>query len=187
MTTDADRTFSRVQAKLIHAKLLLTKTDHQYCTNLPGEEILYRGILTECEFAHEFGLRVDGRIYRGGDGGKDFILRLNGQDTHVNVKSEVVKTCWEALRRHDPWLRVPVPFCSPSTIYVYGIYIEPTDTAEVLAWEWGKVLIKENQRRTFPNGDGGEAFIKKFARLRSLEELRDRMPGWLARRVARET
>jgi hypothetical protein len=92
----------------------------------------------------------------------------------VNVKAKSVRVSWPALLRSGTHLRVPVIECKPRTIYVFGIYLERTDDAEVLAWEWGVTLIKRDERKIFPKSKGGETYLLPFEKLRDLRELKER-------------
>lgn len=180
MVTDDDREFARRQASLIyenHRKRGGVGCDANHIAIQIGyEETLRRGLLTECAFAHEFGVEVNSDILDYGDGGRDFLLWLftasGRQPFTVNVKAKSVQMSWEGLKRSGTHLRVPVSECRPRTIYVFGIYLEPTDEAEVLAWDWGLTLIRQNERRQF---DGPWNYVRLFDDLRDLEELKARL------------
>ena len=181
--TDGHRAWSRKTSRLFylnHVKNGRGGCDANHiAVDIPYEETLYRGLLTECAYGRDFGAAPDGTIRDYGDGGRDFDLDLIMPDgevrrVKVNVKSKSVRSSWEGLRRSGTHLRVPVKECDPAKIYVFGIYLEPTDDAEVLRWEWGRALIQRNQRVLYPKGNGGLAFAKPFEELRELRELQDR-------------
>jgi hypothetical protein len=182
MATDGDRVYSRKRAQLIyenHVKNGRGGCDANHiAADIPYVETLYRGLLTECAYAHDFGAVINANILDLGDGGRDFPLDLlmpEGVRTFiVNVKSKSVRSTWEALRRSGTHLRVPVKECNPATIYVFGIYLERTDDAEVLRWDWGQTLIRANERAVFPRGNGSAAYIRQFEKLRDLQELKDK-------------
>ena len=140
---------------------------------------MYRGLLTELAFAARFGLKVNDNILDHGDGGFDFVLPLSTpggtRAFPVDIKAKSVRHSWDGLRASGTHLRIPVKEIKPSTIYVFGIYLEPTDSAQVLRWDWGQAVLTYNQRASYKNGSGRENFIKPFETLRDLSELLERL------------
>jgi hypothetical protein len=190
MTTDADRGFARELAAAIyrhHVENGRSGCDANHiASNISYQETLYRGILTEIAFGGIFGLSINSELLAYGDGGRDFWLRLfvdrEVRNFQVNVKSKSVQISWPALRRSGTHLRVSVSEIKARTIYVFGIYLEQSDEAEALRWEWGRTLIDEGQRAVFDNGNGEPCYIKLFDELRDLGELLSRMrppPGFV--------
>lgn len=183
MTTDQDRAFAAEQASLIEANHVKHGSGHlnnHVASTLSFYETTRRGILTECAFGHDFNLSVRTDIDHRGDGGADFILPLRTDDGvkrfPVDVKSKSVRTTWDALRRSGTHLRVLQREVRPTTIYVCGIYLERTDTAEVLAWEWGHTFITKGTLKNFKNSLREEyCYTIPFEDLRSLDELKARM------------
>ena len=153
---------------------------HHIASEIGYEEALRRGLLAECDFARQFSCKVNEEILLShGDGGVDFQLDLvTSQGVRrftVNVKAKSVQKSWDGLRQSGTHLRVPVAECKPLTIYVFAIYLEPTDDAEVLAWDWGRTLIRQNERRQFEGGAQPWNYVRLFEDLRDLEELKRRM------------
>lgn len=186
MVTDEDRAFARRQSRLIYENHVRNGGSGFYANhiaaNLPYEESLRRGLLGECAFVHEFGIvGIDGGIRDKGDGGRDFRLPLRispGTDIRyfdVDVKTKSVRRKWEGLRRYGTHLRVPVKVCSPDTIYVFAIYLERMDEAEVLRWDWGRTLMNADERDVFSNSNGEMSYVRRFEDLRDLQELKDRL------------
>lgn len=180
--TDEDRAFARKTARRIYHNHLAR--DRAGCDanhiaqNLDYEEALRRGLMAECAFSHEFGPAVGRELRDDGDGGIDFFLafrvRRRVQRFPVNVKAKSVRFSLEGLIRSGTHLRVPVREAKPQTIYVFAVYYEKTDDADVLRWEWGRTLIERNERRIFLNGDGAEAYVAPYQELRDLQELKGR-------------
>ena len=183
LTTDQHRADARRWAASIYAHHVARgragcDTNH-IAANISYEETLYRGLLAELVFGGEFGLPVNTEILDYGDGGLDFkLLLFNGRDVRpypVNVKAKSVQVSWPGLLRSGTHLRVPISKVLPHVIYVFGIYLEREDSAEVLRWDWGRSLIDRNERARYPNGNDEEFYIKPFEELRELQELKDRM------------
>jgi hypothetical protein len=182
LTTDADRAFARDLARRIyefHRDHGHNMSNH-YAENLTYEESLRRSILTECAFAHEFDLPVNTELLAEGDGGQDFRLTFDDEKQYkIDVKTKSVHTSFAGLLASGTHLRVPVRDVRPETIYVFGIYFEPTDEAHVLRWQWGNVLIDHNQQTTFKHGSGVKAYLMEYELLLRLEELKQRIPGFV--------
>lgn len=179
--TNKDRAFAIAAAEAItDADAEGFRQRGHISTELPLKETFRRGILTECAFANEFGLEVNGEVTRGGDGGRDFLLPLRCEGGAVrhfktDVKTKSVRVSVDGLLRSGTHLRVRVRDALPLTIYVFGVYLETTDDAEVLRWQWGKRLIERNERRVFENGNDEECFVEPFESLRALNELKERI------------
>jgi hypothetical protein len=184
--TDEERILSRDLAHKIYLNHLKTGGDgwdiNHVATEISYEETTRRGLLGECVFSRDFSVPMNTEILDYGDSGRDFMLPLvtpcGVRGFKVNVKAKSVQVSWEALRRSGTHLRVGVKECRPETIYVFAIYNEPTDDADILRWDWGYKLIQRNERACFKNSKGGYAFIKPYEELRDLDELKDRMVIW---------
>jgi hypothetical protein len=182
LTTDEDRAFARKHARLIYLNHLEKGRglSNHISTDISYEEQLRRGLLAELIFGREFGLAINVDVLDDGDGGFDFKLPLTASTGlrifSINIKAKAVQLSWDGLRRSGTHLRVPVRECEPETIYVFAIYHERQDTAEVLRWTWGSVLMRRNERAIYENSDGTENYIIPFEELRELQELKDRMP-----------
>lgn len=179
IVTDEDRVFARYKAARVH-ELYLAEfggTPHQIAQTLPFEETMYRGMLAECAFAHKFGLAVNDDVLSTGDDGKDFYidLHVDGEVRRfkVNVKATSVRRNFAGMQ-NTTHLKVPAREISPQTIYVYGVYYEATDDADVLRWEWGSTLIRQDERRKFENGNVIN-YVRPYTALRELCELADRL------------
>lgn len=178
--TDADRLLAsesahRIANKPGHQAHLL----YHFSENISYEESLRRGILTECAWVHQFGGKVDTELRDYGDAGKDFYVVLDGKQHPVNIKTKSVRVSFAGMVRVGTHLRVPVRECRPETIYVFGVYYEQTDDADVLRWEWGGVLIELNDVRNFDVDAQGHraakpipAYVKVYDDLRQLRELK---------------
>jgi hypothetical protein len=183
MVTDDDRPYCIKTAHLRHLNHIKNGRgcDRNHIAKKIGcEESTRRGLLGECAFVHEFKLvALDGAIRDRGDGGRDFRLHLSmaagPRWFKTDIKTKSVRKSWPGLMRSGTHLRVPVNECAPKTIYVFGIYLEPTDDAEVLRWDWGQELIKGNQREKFENGNDEWCFVREYGELRELQELKDRL------------
>lgn len=175
MTTDQDRALARrITTKICeHRKNNAGGDINHFAKNVTLEEAWYMGVLTEIAFAKRFGLEVDDNLYRYGDGGRDFLLNLlvHGP-TCINVKTKKVTYSLQGLIRSGTDLRVAVREIKPDTIYIFGAYIEPSDTADVHRWAWGKTLIDRNKKMDFENGDGTLAFTLPFAECLPLGQLK---------------
>ena len=178
--SDDDRAYAAHWAERIYQFHLARGDDmsNHFAENLTYQESLRRSLLAELAFGHKFGLQVNIRLLPDGDGGRDFVLHLrntNGVAPYlVNVKAKTVRTSWQGLMNSGTHLRVAVKECAPLVIYVFGIYFEPTDDADVLRWDWGTSLIKNNDIRRFPNGGNTPCYVKPYEELRELDELRRR-------------
>lgn len=171
--TNKDRKFARDLAqRIFDSKKGRAHLDFHIAKNISYLETLYRGILTECAFANEFGGRVDTELRQYGDGGRDFEISFEDQPVIVNVKSKSVRSSFAGMVRVGTHLRVAVRECRPETIYVFGVYYEQTDSAEVFRWQWGKVLIDLDEVRIFENGDV-PAYTQIFEDLRDIRELKE--------------
>jgi hypothetical protein len=183
MTNDQDREFARKQAYRIyenHRRKGGGGCDANHiATNIDYKEALRRGLLAECAYVHEFGGKIDTSISDYGDGGRDFLLPLyiDGERRTfvVNIKAKSVRVSFHGMVRVGTHLRVPVHEIKPQTIYIFAIYREQTDDAEILRWDWGQSLIDLNQRAVYENGNDRECYTKLFQDLRDLQELKDRM------------
>lgn len=181
MVTDEDRGFARSQADEIYQRCVAKGwgLHCQIATKIGYKETMRRGLLAECSFAHEFGLPIRTDVFEYGDGGVDFPLPLltpqGVRDFIVNVKAKSVRVSWRGLMNSGTHLRVPVVECRPLTIYVFATYLEATDDAEVLRWEWGATLIRNDERRVYPNSSGVVNYVRLFNELRDLRQLKDRM------------
>jgi hypothetical protein len=148
-------------------------------TNFDYEESLRRGILAECAFVHHFGECVDIRLLEKGDGGRDFLLSLDTgseiREFPINIKAKSVRSSFAGMVEVGTHLRVPVRDIKPYTIYVFAVYYEQLDAADVLRWDWGITLMRLNQRMVFANGNGEPAYVKRYEDLRDLQELKTRM------------
>ncbi len=182
ITTDQHRADARRWAAIIYSNHVANgragcDTNH-IAANISYEETLRRGLLAELVFADEFSLEVNAEILDYGDGGKDFALPLfNGRDVcryPINVKAKSVQVSWPGLLRSGTHLRVPVKQVLRDVIYVFAIYLEREDRAEVLRWAWGRSMIERNERLLFENGNGEESYVVPFEELRDLQELHDR-------------
>ena len=149
----------------------------QYAENLAKAETVRRGLLGEAAFANEFGHSVDCLLRKRGDGGRDFSLRLRTRTSietfKVDVKTKSVRTSYTPFIADDLWLRVPATDIQPRTIYVCAMYLERTDDAEILAWDWGQSIVAYNDMRRLHSGS--YAYIKPSKHCRQLQELKDRM------------
>ena len=58
------------------------------------------GIAGELCFAQKYGLKVDTAVKPFGDGGKDFTIRLNGEDLTIDVKT-YLKPCNLLVKQED--------------------------------------------------------------------------------------
>lgn len=183
MITSENRAYAIKQARLRHLNHIKNGRGceiNHIAKNIGCEEATRRGLLGEAAFVHEFrAAAIDGAIHDRGDGGRDFWLPFQTpkgvRRYKVDVKTKSVQKNWPALMRSGTHLRVPVSLCAPDTIYIFGIYLEPSDNAEVLAWEWGRTLIAYDERGNFENGNGEECLVRKFEKLRDLQSLKDRL------------
>jgi hypothetical protein len=119
------------------------------------------GLRGEEELARALGLEVDMVRRPRGDGGIDNVLCLSGNDFVVDVK------CARKPRN----LIVEVGCVVAKTIYVLASYSDEADAAELLGWQWGKVLLDA------PTKDFGYGVINHYiprGQLRDLEELKNR-------------
>lgn len=177
--TDADRAFARWKAQRVHALYLaeVGGTPLQIAQNIGFEETCYRGVLAECVFGRKFGVRVNTDVLSLYDGGVDFLMELSvfgvKRSTVVNIKATSVRVNFAGMAG-TTHLKVPVQWIKPDTVYVYGVYLEWCDDADVLRWAFGHELIERNERELFENGNRVN-FIKPYSELRPIEELRDRM------------
>ena len=175
--TDADRRMALEQSRKrnsFHQER--GDRDNKMAANLDGDEVVRRGLLGECAFANRFGNSVDYSLRAGGDGGRDFTLKLRsnaGVETFtVDVKTSTVRTVWAAVR-NTTWLRVACDRIKPRTIYVGAIYLELEDDAHALTWEWGSRLIAFDKCQTFDNDV--LSYTKPFKDCRDLAELEARL------------
>ena len=186
MINDSDREFARTQAGLIYENHVANGIEHVERNHVSSnisyvETTLRRGILAECAFANIFGVPVSQEINHFGDAGADFRINLKTdvgvRQFAVDVKSKSVRTTWDALRKSGTHLRVLKREIRPLTVYVFGIYLERTDDASVLAWQWGSVLADKGELRLFENctRDDSWCYAMPFEDLRPLEELADRL------------
>jgi hypothetical protein len=181
MTTDADRALARRMAQRIcdYRRQRGAGTINHFSTNVPMEVSFYRGLLTEIAFAHEFDLPVNDTVFEYGDGGKDFLLPLLAHGiTRVNVKSKTVTKSLEALvnSREGTHLRVPRHELDPGTIYIFGVYLVPSDTAEVHRWAWGHTLLDHSNLKTFINSNNDSSYTLRFQECTPLAELKAQVP-----------
>ena len=181
MTTDEDRAFADDLAQRIYnfnMDLDPRSVENHFAQDFSYVESMRRGLLGECAFSDMFGMAVDCELRAGGDGGRDFFLNLETQQGRqrfkVDVKTKSVRFSWEGLRRSGTHLRVPVKQCRPLTIYVFAIYREPTDDAEVLRWAFGQTMMKDGEVRTFERGNEEPCFAYDYERCRELGELMER-------------
>ena len=66
-----------------------------------NDELSYTiGIAGELCFAQKYGLEVDTAVRPFGDGGKDFTVRLNGEDLTIDVKT-YLKPCNLLVKQED--------------------------------------------------------------------------------------
>jgi hypothetical protein len=112
-------------------------------------------------WSREFGGEVDLTPRPGGDGGRDFIVRLS-------VEFKVDIKCF----RNPVNLIVEVGKARKGTIYVLAGYDDAADRAYLLGWEWGALLLKA------PTRDFGRGVVNHYIsryKLRSMHELRKRI------------
>jgi hypothetical protein len=93
----------------------------------------------------------------------------------VDVKSKSVRYSFLGMKRVGTHLRVPVSQIRPLTIYVFGVYLEQWDDADVLRWEWGQTLINNNEQCVFKNSNGKPTYVRRYEDCRSLDELMERL------------
>jgi hypothetical protein len=180
---DDDRFLALVAARAIYEHHM--RVDPAGCnanhisTDIDYEETLRRGLLAECAFANEFNLKVNAELLAKGDGGRDFSLRLYAnalvRSYPVDIKAKSVRSNFEGMVRVGTHLRVPVSEIHPMTIYVFAVYHELTDDADVLKWEWGRTLIHRDEKMAFERGNGSQCYVMRYEYLRDLQELKDRM------------
>jgi hypothetical protein len=146
---------------------------------LEGVELWRRGLLGEAAFANRFGDKVDSELNLNGDGGRDFTIELfTGRGFgrfKVDVKTASLPRPLAELTPDKPHLlAVPCHVLQPTTIYVDAVYMPWIDDAEVIGWEWGRMLIRWNDRRIFKNSKGRPNFVKPHGECRTIEELESR-------------
>lgn len=88
------------------------------------------GLRGEQEFGRLFRMQPDLTAKPRGDGHIDFWLGPYEVDT-------------KCARRGDEYMLVEARYCFPLTIYVGLQYFDATDSAEVIGWQWGKVIMKK--------------------------------------------
>lgn len=119
------------------------------------------GLRGEEALAKRFGLTVDMVRRPNGDGGIDNVLTLDGKQYVVDVK----------CARKAFNLIVEVGKVKPQTVYVLAAYYDETDSAELVGWEWGSIVLKAP---TKDFGYGIENHYIPRERLRKIEELEAR-------------
>jgi hypothetical protein len=182
MTNDDDRAFAKKQAQVIYDNHKLKHPDFErdHIATRGYLESTRRGLLGERAFTHRYGGNVRTDLVRG-DGGIDFILRLRGTNYAVDVKTKTVRAKWtweQLLTFGTAYLRVPMTKVRPLTIYIFAIYLERTDEAEVLGWCWGHELIERNEQKSFSEGTGEMNLVMPFELLHDLSELDEQQ--WVA-------
>lgn len=177
MVTDEDRRMAIEQSQKRNSfHQQRGDRDGKISLRMEHNEILRRGFLGECAFANRFGGKVDYTLRPGGDGGRDFTLRLwttnrGYQNFKVDIKTSTIRTVFATVA-DTTYLRVECPKIVRRTIYVGAIYLERTDDAEVKVWEWGRALMEWGEVLSF---DGGPNFTKPFKDCRDLRELEERL------------
>src|SRR5437867_3288918 len=145
----------KVEAQLRH------QAHENHPTHRPlstGYELV--GLRGEERLADVFGGSVDMTRRPGGDNGFDQVVWL------VAPYKVDVKTARNAFN-----LIVEVGKVDPRTIYVLAEYDDEFDTAQLVGWEWGSVLLRA------PTKDFGCGVLDHYiprARLREIGELLDR-------------
>lgn len=97
------------------------------------------GLRGEEALAEFFGKQVDLVARPGGDGKKDQVLKFSGSVYKVDVKA--------ARKPYN--LICEATETAPETIYILAHYVDATDSATLLGWQWGRVLMRSTPR-TFP-------------------------------------
>lgn len=179
VVNDEDRAFALTQSHLISEHKLRTGgVFNHFATDISFQESVRRGLLAECAYVHEFGGEIDTNLYPYGDGGRDFWLPLAMRRFprcfKLNVKCKSVRSSLIGLIGSGTHLRVSKKEIEPETIYVFAVYYEKTDDADILKWEWGQTLIDANQLMEFKNSHGGKSYTLRYEELRELSELKRR-------------
>lgn len=115
---------------------------------LSGPDINRIGLLGEFAFYNQFGGEPpDLAFIKGGDAGADVFLHpvVDGQKLTVPVDIKVTTFSGPGI-----CLLVPVDRTHADALYIGGIYDAEADDVTLLRWEWGSVLIRENNTRTLP-------------------------------------
>jgi hypothetical protein len=113
------------------------------------------GLRGEEAFAKLFGCHVDLTPRPGGDKGKDATITVS---FNVDIKTA----------RKPGNLIVEEGKVKLNTIYILAGYVEQSDTAVLIGWQWGSVLLKS------PKRDFGYGVINHYIpreQLRSIESL----------------
>lgn len=172
MVTDDDREFAKRHSRNIVAyRRQRGMKSMKFAGQFSDEEVFRRGILTECAFANAFGLPMDEIVSEYGDGGYDFRLPLCSGTVLLNVKSKSVRASFAGLIKSGTHLRVPKSQLRPGTIYVFGIYLEMGDNAQVLRWAWGRDIVNGGKTMAFDN-DGEDAYVRRYEECELLDVLK---------------
>ena len=133
---------------------------------LTSQQIHRIGFLGEFAYFNRYGgAEVDLTYRPGGDQGADNVLGIHPVD---------VKTL--TFRGPGACLLVPVNRMNRSAIYVAASYMHEADDIELVGWEWGWRLVKENRIRTFPPHNTHN-YTKLFTKLTPMTEL-DKIARW---------
>lgn len=178
--TDDDRSYciERATVALAGARWL---QEFRYAEDISDFEALRRGFMCECAFANALHLpRPPIVLNPRGDHGTDFLLWLmtkGGAARKVlNVKAKTVRKSWPALRDYGTTLNVPERYMTGSTIYVFGIYLLPTDDADVLTYATGDEILAENAVEIFTRTRGiVRTHTLPFDKTHQLQGLQNRM------------
>ena len=115
----------------------------------------YIGLKGEDAFANEFKKEIDKKLRPGGDAGKDF------EDILGNIDVKTARKAYNLIVEEGKVV---------SDVYVLAQYIDETDVAHLLGWEYkDKVLAA-------PKRDFGYGIINHYIpkhELRTIEELKD--------------
>ena len=120
------------------------------------------GLRGEEEFSRIFGGSVDLSSKPNGDKGIDYIIRTIHGNFSVDIKTA----------RKPGNLIVEKGKVVPLTIYVLAGYSDETDSATLLGWQWGKILLVS------PTRDFGKGVINHYIpapRLRNMLDLLDQV------------
>lgn len=124
-----------------------------------SEDYEYIGMVGEAAFAKEFRMPMDLTVRQQGDKGIDFQTRIGSVD---------VKTARKAT-----YLAIEVGRVI-ADIYVLARYDETLRRANLIGWEWGRVM-KECATKDF--GYGIQNHVKPAGSLRTIFDLRVLMLG----------
>jgi hypothetical protein len=102
------------------------------------------GLRGEEAFALAFDRPLDLSARPGGDGGRDLSIAITAGATNRLDGRLYAVDCKTALHPKD--LIVEASRCQPETLYVLCRYLEESDRAELLGWQWGGVLLRSEPK-----------------------------------------